>query len=302
MHGQKRGELVVGAIIDYIKFLKSDFNFNITIHEKSGRLLRLDPALVEYNIHQTPYCLCVKSVHELWDMCVKKQWKVYEKAKKCDIFYGSCYAGMEEFVLPIKNGDEVCGFVSVCGYCKDFNQSKKKIMSFADKYRLSPDILLNAYQNSTSSDIPNEKTVKTLITPLCAMLELLYVKSEKYFSDVDMGYEASYIYAHVVAYLKKAYQTKVTLKDLSALCHCSNSYISHLFKKSCGMSISRYTNLLRLTEAKKLLKNTHISIKQISERTGFSDSNYFSNSFKKEFGISASEYRKQKETKEEQQS
>ena len=37
------------------------------------------------------------------------------------------------------------------------------------------------------------------------------------------------------------------------------------------MSISRYTNLLRLTEAKKLLKNTHISIKQISERTGFSE-------------------------------
>ena len=76
------------------------------------------------------------------------------------------------------------------------------------------------------------------------------------------------------------------------MCYCRDSYISHLFKKHCGKSIRAYTNDLRISEAKKLLKNTGLSIKEISERTGFFDSNYFSNSFKKETGVSPKEYRK----------
>lgn len=287
---------MTNRIINYIEFLRKNYGFNITIHEKTGRILRSISELIEYDIHSNPYCLCVKSNRELWDVCIEKQTKVYQKAKSCEIFYGSCYAGMEEYVLPIKSDDEVVGFVSVSGYCRDVAKAKKKISALVDKYRLDGNGLEGIYEKNVSFDVPDAETVKTLVEPLCSMLELVYLKSAEYINIENMNAEANYIYGHALAYIRKNYTTKITLDRLSEMCHCSNSYISHLFKKNSGKSINAYTNELRVREAAKLLANTTLSVKEISMRTGFFDSNYFTNTFKKIMGISPKEYRKSNRT------
>jgi AraC-like DNA-binding protein len=74
--------------------------------------------------------------------------------------------------------------------------------------------------------------------------------------------------------------------------HCSHSYVSHTFKSSTGCNFREYINLLRIEEAKKLLVNTSFSITEISMKTGFSNSNYFSLVFQRMNGISPKEYRK----------
>lgn len=283
---------MVKNLIKYIEFLRENYGFNITIHEKTGRILNFSNDLIEYNIHSNPYCLCVKSSKQLWDTCIAKQCKVYRKAEECDIFYGSCFAGMEEFVLPIKNENETIGFVSVCGYCRDLKKAEKKISELSCKYLLDKQQMMELYEKNVNLNVPDIQMVKTLVFPVCAMLELIYMKSEQYIHSTDMSVEANFIYGHVLAYIRKNYNKKIRLSELSGMCYCSDSYISHLFKKHCGKSIRAYTNDLRISEAKKLLKNTGLSIKEISERTGFFDSNYFSNSFKKETGVSPKEYRK----------
>lgn len=103
--------------------------------------------------------------------------------------------------------------------------------------------------------------------------------------------ESNYIYGHIIVYLRKNYASKITLERLAALCHCSKSYISHIFKKHSGLSISAYVNQLRLSEAKRLLADTTLSVKEISDLVGFSDPNYFSSAFKKAFSTSPKQFR-----------
>ena len=58
------------------------------------------------------------------------------------------------------------------------------------------------------------------------------------------------------------------------------------------MTLGQYIQYCRLEYAKKLLKNTEDTIAQISEQCGISDFNYFSRLFKRQYGVSPREYRK----------
>ena len=67
-------------------------------------------------------------------------------------------------------------------------------------------------------------------------------------------------------------------------------------KKHHGMSAARYLNHFRIQKACDLLANTDALIKHLSWKVGFRDSNYFCRVFKKEVGMSPTEYRKSRNT------
>ncbi len=70
----------------------------------------------------------------------------------------------------------------------------------------------------------------------------------------------------------------------------SPNHLIRQFSKSVGVSPGRYLKLRRLECAKELLTQSGISVSTASELSGFSDPNYFSKVFRKENGISPSEY------------
>jgi len=74
----------------------------------------------------------------------------------------------------------------------------------------------------------------------------------------------------------------------------SAKYISKLFKDNTGMTFSEYLKHTRIKHAIFLMEQGITSVKNISLLSGYKDPLYFSNVFKKEIGISASEYIKQK--------
>lgn len=63
--------------------------------------------------------------------------------------------------------------------------------------------------------------------------------------------------------------------------HMNPDYMSHLFHKKAGISLSNYILDQRIQYAKKLLSTTNLSIQQISEKCGFSGISYFHRQFKK---------------------
>jgi AraC family transcriptional regulator of arabinose operon len=70
------------------------------------------------------------------------------------------------------------------------------------------------------------------------------------------------------------------------------STLRRRFAKSMGVSIHQYTLQLRIMEARKLLGESTLPIKEIAERLGFEDVYYFGRQFKKQLGISPGKYRK----------
>lgn len=91
--------------------------------------------------------------------------------------------------------------------------------------------------------------------------------------------------------LRHNYSQDLGLSALSEHVGMSVSHLSRTFSKEVGMSISQYIAALRCEEAASMLKNSDASIQEISAYVGYLDNNYFVKVFKKQYGMTPTEYR-----------
>lgn len=83
----------------------------------------------------------------------------------------------------------------------------------------------------------------------------------------------------------------LSLKVQAKLLNINPSYLSSLFKKETGMTLTDYVNKKRAEHAALLLKTTSMQIQTIAQYCGILDVNYFTKIFKKYFGKTPKEYR-----------
>ena len=74
--------------------------------------------------------------------------------------------------------------------------------------------------------------------------------------------------------------------------HISHSHLCRIFKQSENMSPIAYINILKMERAKELLKNTNMSVLEVSSASGFREYEYFLLLFKRRHGVSPTTYRK----------
>ena len=91
-------------------------------------------------------------------------------------------------------------------------------------------------------------------------------------------------------YLNEHLSESLTLNDIAEKFFISSYHLSHLFKKYMGMTCIECVHWMRIEKAKNLLKNTNMSIKEISESTGYSNLNNFYMHFKKLTGMTPKAY------------
>jgi len=82
-----------------------------------------------------------------------------------------------------------------------------------------------------------------------------------------------------------------SIRALAAEMHLSENHFIRLFKERTGLPPARYILRRRLRRASDLLLQTPLSIAEIANRTGFDNPFYFSNIFKKYYGLSPSAFR-----------
>ena len=83
------------------------------------------------------------------------------------------------------------------------------------------------------------------------------------------------------------------LQDVAKAVNMSNSRFSTVFSQQNGQTFTEYLIYLRLTKAKELLRGTNMKSSQIARESGYNDAHYFSYIFKKNTGLTPSEYRSQ---------
>lgn len=96
----------------------------------------------------------------------------------------------------------------------------------------------------------------------------------------------------VQKYLANNFASDWDLTELAALFYVNSSYLSHIFKKKTGKTISAYIEDLRIHNACTLLLTTDLSISDIAAAVGYSDPNYFAKRFRKKTKMSPVTYRK----------
>lgn len=97
----------------------------------------------------------------------------------------------------------------------------------------------------------------------------------------------------LIKYLEAHTHTPFDSSDIVSSTNLSYKYLCGLFKKKTGMTLLEYHTNLRMNEAAKLLRETSLSITEISIKMGYQEPLYFSNVFRKVHGISPRYYRAQ---------
>lgn len=96
----------------------------------------------------------------------------------------------------------------------------------------------------------------------------------------------------VKKYLDGHFLEDISVKSLSEKFYINKTTLMHAFKKSVGVGVYDYVIKKRLQESKNWLKISNMTVAQISERCNFSNPSYFVQYFKKAYGITPIEYRK----------
>ena len=103
-------------------------------------------------------------------------------------------------------------------------------------------------------------------------------------TDRSIVLAARFISEHYSRYLKTA--------DIAAAAGLSPNYLTRKFREAAGIGLREYLVFIRLQHAALELRSTDASVTEIALRCGFSDGNYFKDVFKKNYGMSPREYRK----------
>ncbi len=96
-------------------------------------------------------------------------------------------------------------------------------------------------------------------------------------------------------YIQNNYMRSITLEDVANEVGLSSYYFSKIFKEHVEQSFIEYVTEWRISKAKTYLLDNNLSLKEIAITIGYKDPNYFSRVFKKEVGMSPTDYRKQYE-------
>lgn len=96
-------------------------------------------------------------------------------------------------------------------------------------------------------------------------------------------------------YIDEHISSAITIEELAEYYNYSPNYIYKAFSECLSCSTQHYILIRRLYKSVRELRLTHDSIESIANKFGFSSVYHFSNAFKKEFGISPSNYRKKQQ-------
>lgn len=95
----------------------------------------------------------------------------------------------------------------------------------------------------------------------------------------------------VLSYVDEHYCEAIKVETLAKMMNLSTVYFSNSFKDAFHVSPKQYILGKRFFKSQQLLSNTDMSIKEIADRVGFENENYFSEFFSAKAGVSALRYR-----------
>lgn len=93
----------------------------------------------------------------------------------------------------------------------------------------------------------------------------------------------------ILEYVNMHFTEKITPGEISIQFGYNETYFCRRFKEVTGLTFTKYLQALRMEYAIKLLKSGKEEIQYIAWKCGYSDVSYFSNCFKKHFGLRPSE-------------
>lgn len=261
------------------------------LHNISGfRLSIYDTSLHEiaaYPQNLSGFCSLLQQNPDVKKICIQNDTDAFDIVKKSEeIYIYRCNFGLYEAVAPLYHFGVLSGYLMMGQTLDTKEDSRAYVLEKALIYIKNRNLLeeeINRIPTRTREQILSCISIMNV----CAE----YISLSNRFNSTDKNL------AHKIKkYLNSNFALRITLDSLSNHFFYSKPTIVNAFKKAYGKSINEFLLETRLTHAVHLLTGTTDSIRHISEQCGFSDQNYFSKVFIREYGITPSQYRLQYNT------
>ncbi len=229
------------------------------------------------------FCKLLRSKLKLEQKCLKDDARNLEKASRSGkmVVY-RCHAGLTEAIKPVNIDGEMIGFVMM-GQFRDTGMISPELhRKWEMKFPEDP-AFTDAFEK-----VPYFHPEK--VRHICGMFEILVdntIKNNYYRIEGELHL------LKIRDYLRRRLDRPVSIGEVAAHLHCSESSLSHFIRKHTGISFKRMLIEMKLEAAEKILKeSTRATVKSAAAAAGYYDPYYFSRIFRKYRGFPPSAVRK----------
>lgn len=187
----------------------------------------------------------------------------------------------------IINADNAFAILSLTAF-SDFSlaDTSNPFVSFscAEREKLEY-VLCEMYREYQSSDSGRATVLKSYLSILLAYI---------FRKMLPGGDRADAAPSEMLRYIETHFNENLTLSALAKKCFYSPKYFSRVFKERYGITVSEYIQKKRMEKGRELLENTDRTVEEISSMVGYCDATHFYKYFKRFYGITPKEHRKNK--------
>ena len=209
----------------------------------------------------------------------------------------TCFAGLRETMVPIKNGNQPIAFLSTgqvftaeprkSDFAKVENRLKNAGLDVEDINEFK-----KIWLEGKVMPVDQYRGAVTLLAAfglqLSELLNRLIIEDAH--SEPDLVTRAKqYVCAHL--------DEKVNLEDVAKRAGVSTFYFCKIFKATTGMTLTEYVNRRRVEWARRLLLNPQARVTEVAFDVGYQSLSQFNRSFLKYAGVSPSRYRLEQSSK-----
>lgn len=164
---------------------------------------------------------------------------------------------------------------------------KELMLVLVEAMRLTEARIKSRTESTEGHSTEGHSTEGRATGPSCTELTDVPREDSEDFSSIRLSKVAEI----VDKYIHENYMYDISMQDLARTMNYSEAYFCKLFKQCFNKNFTSYLTEFRVEEAKKMLKEPTVNVKEIGKAVGYADSNYFAKVFKRITGQSPTEYR-----------
>lgn len=187
-----------------------------------------------------------------------------------------------DIIEKIRRLNQVTRFIIISGY-SDFSYAQRAIRYGVSDFLLKPIMTeeLEETLRKTVSDIGQSESFdwKEEVDDLVRTINSIRLQKAYYSSTISRA----------VDYVDKNIHSHISLSRICRELLVSTSYFSKCFKKETKVGFNNYVTMVKMDNARTLLKNPQNRVNEVAHMLGYRDYAYFFQVFKKQFGYAPSE-------------
>ena len=220
-------------------------------------------------------------------------------------FAENCQIALLDIEMPGMNGleaaeqirerDKNCSIIFLTAF-DEFNYAKRAIAVRAMEYLLKPvedqeleAVLAEAIRIADEHTDDREAGEKKEDEPVFAERDCHEDAADTERSRIRLQAVAG----NIQAFIEHNYRDDISLQTVAEAMNYSDAYFCKIFKQCFDKNFIVYLSEYRVARAKELLGDVLINVKDVSQKVGYRDSNYFAKVFKRIAGVTPTEYRTQ---------